>query len=131
MRVTKIVREYIEEQVGKVYAEKTAEEKEYDFLCTKLNDFVNAIDNEVDHMVDEAIARFREENDIPLDVELKHSHYTAVKKETWGTQIRLKSDRAREKRVKERDEKVRDIILTLELGGTKADLDRMIAELKI
>lgn len=131
MRVTKVIKEYIEEQVGKIYAEKTVEEKEYDCLTQKLCDFVNAVDEEVNNFVDEAIARFREENNIPLDVELKHSHYTAVTKSAYHTELRINSDKARDSRIKEKNEKIRDIILTLELGGTKADLDRMIAELKM
>ena len=46
------------------------------------------------------------------------------------TEIGEKSYEAERKRQKKIDKTVEDIILTLELGGTKEDLDRMLNELR-
>ena len=129
MRVTKIVREYIEEQVGKVYSTKTPEEIAMEQFNEMVGAFVINLDKEVNTMVDNAIAQFKADNNVPNDFVINHSHYTAITKDTWNMDMRREADKAREKRVKAKHNAIKDIILTLELGGTKADLDKMLKDL--
>ena len=129
MRVTKIVREYIEEQVGKAYATKTPEEIAMEKFNEMVSTFVNNLDKEIDTIVDNAIAQFRADNNVPNDFVINHSHYTAITKDTYNMAMRRDADKARDKRVKAKHNAIKDIILTLELGGTKADLDKMLKDL--
>ena len=48
---------------------------------------------------------------------------------TWKTQARELADKDRRVRQEEQTKKVNDIIVTLELGGTKADLEKMLSEI--
>lgn len=131
MRVTKIIREYVEKTVGSLpkFKEATPEEKEYETLNEKVNTFVNNLDKMVDDYVSEKIAEFRANENIPEDIELTPSHYTAIRKECYKSKMRLTADRAREARVKAKNQAIEEILVSLELGGTRADLDNMIKAL--
>jgi Holliday junction resolvase RusA-like endonuclease len=131
MRVTKIIREYVEKTVGSLpkFKEHTPEEKEYEAMTEKVNTFVNNLDKEVDDYVNKKIAEFRANENIPEDIELINSHYTAIRKEYYGSQMRRAADRAREARVKAKNQAIEEILVSLELGGTRADLDNMIKAL--
>ena len=49
--------------------------------------------------------------------------------ETSGTKVRTQAETDRIERRRVIDKKINDIIVTLELGGTKADLEKMLAEI--
>lgn len=128
MRVTKIVREYIEESVGKAMSEKSTAEKEYEAFTNDLHQFINQIDDEVEHMVAEAIENYRMTHNIPDDVKIRKSDYTLIRYEDWGSAIRNEASAMRKKRDEAKERAVKDIIITLELGGTKVDLDAMLGK---
>ena len=48
---------------------------------------------------------------------------------TFNTPTAMKANTAKSERQKAMREKIDDIIVTLELGGTKADLERLLAEI--
>ena len=128
MRVTKIVREYIEESVSKALTEKSTAEKEYEAFYNDLHQFINQIDDEVEHMVAEAIENYRMTHNIPDDVKIRKSDYTLIRYDDWGSAIRNEAEAMKKKRNEAKARAVKDIILTLELGGTKADLDAMLSK---
>lgn len=128
MRVTKIVREYIEESVSKALTEKSAAEKEYEAFCNDLQQFINQINDEVEHMITEAIENYRMTHNIPDDVKIKQSDYALIRYDDWCSAIRSEAVAMKRKRDAEKERAVKDIILTLELGGTKADLDAMLSK---
>lgn len=128
MRVTKIVREYIEESVSKALTEKSTAEKEYEAFSNDLHQFIEQVEDEVEHMVAEAIENYRMVHNIPDDVKIKKSDYTLIRYDDWGSVIRNEANAMKKKRDAAKERAVKDIILTLELGGTKADLDAMLSK---
>lgn len=127
MRVTKLVREYVEETVRKAYRPKIdACRAEYDRKkanaiedCEKLiaqwNELAKQIVKANGLTINNSYCG--EEAEIVYFVDKFGS-------EEW---LKVKSD-MREVEI-ERDQKIKDILITLELGGTKDDLDRMIEEI--
>lgn len=128
MRVTKIVREYIEESVSKALTEKSTAEKEYEAFYKDIRQFIEQLDDEVEHMVAEAIENYRMTHNIPDDVKIKKSDYTLIRYEDWNSTLRTEAETMKRKRNEAKARAVKDIIITLELGGTKADLDAMLSK---
>jgi hypothetical protein len=48
---------------------------------------------------------------------------------TFNSPIEIKANTDKENRRKAVNQKIEDIIVTLELGGTKADLEKMLSEI--
>lgn len=135
MRVSKTVKEYISKQVNaklkKKYATLIATEKERNEICTQINKTIydqvaTIVWNEIESAVntypdflepyrwssyDNVRANIDYALSTPLKVIRKESVFKLMEKEADGI--------------------VEDIIVTLELGGTKADLERMLAEIDV
>lgn len=128
MRVSKTVREYIEKQVASKFA-KTENEINYDLK----NTIVNSANNEYHELMRKAseeitkqlIAKYK----IAEDMVEEKSCYSYSPFGTWKTKTRELADKDRRVRQEEQTKKVNDIIVTLELGGTKADLEKMLSEI--
>ena len=134
MRVTKAVREYIEKQVrAKIEQKYEAEKNE--------SERIKGIKADIETRAAEAacqaaIAVFMEaknyEDILSFDEKSAqdiymsgYSRVLALKDKVYQSSIHNWSRRMQN----EIDEKVQDIIVTLELGGNKADLDRMLSEI--
>ena len=130
MRVTKTVKEYIEKCVReKVYKKYEAEAAEAKRQREEIDNFIESLENTMNEYVEKHIKMFVEEHYYverrsresfvslynPFDI-IDHQAISSVHK--W----RNRADA-------EVVEKVTDIVVTLELGGTKADLDRMLNEI--
>lgn len=130
MRVTKTVREYIEKKVAeKVYVKYEAEKLEAKRQYEEINNFVKELENTMNEYVDKHIKMFVEEHPYAergareklvcfystINVADRHMNSSV---HNW-----------QKRALAEIKEKVDDIIVTLELGGTKADLERMISEI--
>ena len=135
MRVTKTVKEYIEkcvrEKIYKKYEEEKAIAENESHI---VNAFWEALGDEIEAIAQERVAKFIEENDFVEMTEARytssnitscHSNRVTIKNKVYETSVHNWRRRANA----EVDEKVTDIIVTLELGGTKADLDRMLNEI--
>lgn len=130
MKVTKLIRGYVESEVAKAYEKKTPEEVAYDKLSKKIASFREKVSAEMYFAIEEAIERFREEHNIPEDVQLFRTNFSLVNVNDWDSVIRKNSETAKKKRIEQRDKKVKDILLNLELGATRAELDEMLSHLK-
>lgn len=126
MRVSKTVREYIEAQVEQAYPH---EEKYY-------SDLQSEQQNKVDDWIEGKLKAIAEEAE-HLFGDLYEAGEGKKKFDFSGRagwNIRLKSaikcDELRRKRKEKVNKKISEIILTLELGGNKADLDRMLSEIR-
>ena len=132
MRVTKLIREYVEKTVSEKFDKQTSpEEIALKDLEKKMSTFVSEVNQQVENLIDAAIIALLSTDDIPEDVRatLVNKKPNTIGYRTYNTDIDCKARKARDARNKARDEAIENILLTLELGGTKADLDRMIAEL--
>ena len=128
MRVSKVVREYIEKQVNAKYP-KTENEQNFD----KLTDIVSKANEQYHKLMEQAKEKIIEEIskdfNLPTKCVDKKTNYSYSPFGTWGTKERELADIDRQNRRVAISHKVEDIIVNLELGGTKADLEKMLSEI--
>ena len=127
MRVPKIVREYIEKKVWEKFP-KSEREIAYDQMVDKVNsaneEYSELMEKAKEQIVKDLMAKYEIAEDISRD-----KNYAYLPFETWGCALRLDSEKAKSERRMLANKKVEDIIVNLELGGTKADLEKMLAEI--
>jgi hypothetical protein len=130
MRVTKLLREYVEKKVEESYPKSVAE-----LVYQEHNKNINEAITEANEKVYEYAKKIAEELNarygFPTDSNLKACyHYNSVSSRyDYDSEIYQASRKARDERQKKIDEKIEEILLTLELGGSKADLDEMLANI--
>ena len=131
MRVTKLIREYVEETVSAMpkFANLTPEEQEYKALQSNITDFQNAVDKEVDESVAEAIENFRAVHNLGADIKLEVSCHTKVNWGTYNSDLANKARKAERERKAERDNAIKAVLLSLELGADRKELDEMLQKL--
>lgn len=131
MKVTKLIREYITEEVSKVYNAKVnpySEQAEID--RQKLKDFTA----ELSAQQKEAIEKFISEN------ELFEDDWRGFRRKTTAstnvpcfdyckTQAIIDEKKWNEENQRAKNAKIRDIVLSLELGANRQELNDMIAAL--
>ena len=128
MRVSKTVREYIEEQVASKFP-KTESELQYEQNEQVANSMNKEYCEELEKAKANIIASLREKYGIVDDtVVIARPNYGNVFT-TFPTKARDTAACAKIEREKAINAKIKDIIITLELGGTKADLEKMLAEI--
>lgn len=134
MRVTKAVREYIEKQVRAKVEQKYLEEKNE---SNRIRDIMLDIEQRAREAAFEAAKVILDEATQYADI-LEYQTPNYGKINFWGLSdcIHLKDacyinsvHKWQSRMNNEIEEKVQDIIVILELGGNKADLDRMLSEL--
>ena len=128
MRVSKTVREYIEKQVASKFA-KTENELEYEQICSVANIANNEYHQLMKQASEEITKQLIAKHNITEDMVEEKSCYSYSPFGTWRNKLRELADQDRRERQQEQAKKVNDIIVTLELGGTKADLEKMLSEI--
>ena len=127
MRVSKTVKEYIEKQVWAKYP-KSEQEIAYDQFVSKVNsanaEYDELMEKAKDQVLKDLVAKYGIVEDM-----CKNKRYDYHPFETWGSQVKLDSEKALSKRREIAKQKIEDIIVNLELGGTKADLEKMLSEI--
>ena len=128
MRVSKVVREYIEKQVASKMP-KTENELQFD----KLEKTINKANHEYHELMKQAkeqvVAKLMQEHNLSNNMVDDRSSYSYSPFSTWGTEERQKADIDHQNRRVAINQKIEDIIVNLELGGTKADLEKMLSEI--
>lgn len=140
MKVTKLIREYVQERVSKVYdpaieaADKAAAEakiaakQRFTMFEDDLHDFAKLL-------ADEASAKllvFAEERGVAI----VSSSYTNAQKffsasiDADSTPTKKETERANTLR-NQRNAKVREILVGLELGATKTELERLLMNIAV
>jgi hypothetical protein len=128
MRVSKTVREYIEKQVASKFAKSENElqhEQDSHLVAVANDEYHQLMKQASEEITKQLIAK----HNIAKDMVDKRSNYSYSPFGTWNTRIRELADKDNRVRQEEQTKKVNDIIVNLELGGTKADLERMLAEI--
>ena len=130
MKMTKLIREYITDEITKKYQPLLdAANTKYDLESGKnvLKETTKEISEYAKQLYRERLAPYYEEKDLDdlLDdyqVNTPNSYRVepAANKKYREEISRLKATR---------DKAIRDVMLTMELGGTKADLDKMLSEI--
>lgn len=128
MRVSKTVREYIEKQVANKMP-KTENELQYDKVEQTINKANEQFHKLMEQAKEKVVEQLQKEYGLSTDMVMEKSHYSYSPFGSWNTEIRQKADTDRQNRRAKINQKIEDIIVNLELGGTKADLEKMLAEI--
>lgn len=124
MRVTKIIREYVEKTItAKMpYGEPTITYKRH---CQSLNDLTFQLNEKMNAYAEELLAGI---GNLPEGFTIKKTHWSIFESSTWNSPMHTAAS-THERKVRESREKaIETILMELELGATKADLERLIAE---
>ena len=131
MKITKLIREYVEEQVAKVY---DARKNPYAEQAEQDKQKIEAFEQELRDQQKEALDKFLAENEL-----FENDWRGTRRKATMGTstpcvsyyktQAMLKSKEWQEENSRQKKAKTREIMLALELGANRKELDEMLAKL--
>ena len=131
MRITKVVKEYIEERITeKVWPKYELEKIEAERQLEVKNKFFEELAEELEAIATERMEKFLAENPFLERSEKQnistvyYSSVNIIDRHLLSSVHNWKS-RAKD----EISNKTRNIIVALELGGTKEDLERMISEI--
>lgn len=132
MKVTKIIREYVVRTVNALpkFRDKTSEEIAYDEMYSKIEAFKIKVDDEVKAFVNEAIMRFKTENNIPEDIDIKYQdNYYPVWSSMYNSKIAKDYHKQENARATAKAEAIEEILVNLELGADRKELDEMLKKL--
>ena len=131
MRVTKLIREYVEKSVKAMpkFAEPTAVELEYKEFQQRIANFASGVENEMRQAIQEAIDNFRMVHNIGADVDLRPYDYNMVRYSTYNCDLCCKANTAKQEREKACREAINEILVNLELGADRKELDEMLKKL--
>ena len=124
MRVSKIIREYVEKTIKEKmpYGEPTITYKRH---CQSLSDLTDQLNEKVNAYAEELLAGV---GNLPEGFTIKKTHWSIFESSTWNSPMHTAAS-AHECKVRESREKaIETILVELELGATKADLERLISE---
>ena len=127
MRVSKTVREYIEKQVASKFPKTEIElyQEQQEQVASRMN---QEYQDRVEKAKAEIVASIAKEYEInESDIAIRHNYGNVFS--TFNTPTAIKANTAKSERQTAIRSKIEDIIVTLELGGTKADLEKMLAEI--
>lgn len=131
MRVTKLIKEYITREVTAKYDKKIEEMQGEIGVKAETAAFWNAVEEKLTEWNKEFIKLAKEHNMISLidngEFSKRYISASAYSMEHKAADIERAQRRAL---AGEKCRKIENILLTLELGGTKADLDKMLSEVE-
>lgn len=124
MRVTKIIREYVEKTVTNALP-FGAPREDYITADRKLNDLRDQLEEQVDAYAKELLASI---DNLPEGFTIKRTNNCIFSASSWNSPMHCASN-AHQKEVRDkRAAAIERILVELELGATKADLERLIEE---
>lgn len=131
MRVTKLIKEYVEKQVSTLpqFAEESPEEKLYKEMCHKVEEFGESLENEIKNLMEKKIQQFKTEQNIPDDMKITVYDYNIYRTCFYRSQLCKNAEKAKEARFKARREAIENILLNLELGADRKELENMLTAL--
>ena len=131
MRITKVVKEYIEERITeKVWPKYELEKIEAERQLEVKSKFFEELAEELEAIAAERMENFLAEN--PFLERSKRQNISTVYYDSVNIIDRHLLSSVHNWKIRAKEEisnKTRNIIVALELGGTKEDLERMISEI--
>lgn len=124
MRVTKIIREYVEKTVTNALPFGTPRE-DYIAADQELNDLRDRLEEQVDAYAKELLTSI---DNLPEGFTIKRTHNCIFSASSWDSPMHRASNAHQKKIRDKRAAAVEQILVELELGATKADLERLIEE---
>ena len=132
MRVTKIIREYVEKTVSELpkFKNPSPEEIAYQKFSDTLAEWRNSLEREIVDSLKSTIHNYKVVNNITdPDVSIKICDFSMIRVSTHNCELARKATTAKEARVKAKKQAIEDILVSLELGATRAELDEMLKAL--
>ena len=131
MRVTKLIREYVEKSVKAMpkFTEKSAEELEYERIDKAINDFKSNLLESLQEMMRAEISAFCVAQNIPEDINLEPTNYNCVCGGAYNSKIGVEAQIKKTERARKTQEAIDEILLSLELGADRKELDEMLKKL--
>lgn len=124
MRVTKIIREYVEKTVTNALPFGAPREN-YIAADRELNDLRDRLEEQVDTYAKELVANI---NNLPEGFTIKRTHNCIFSASSWNSPMHCASNTHQKEIRDKRAAAIERILVELELGATKADLERLIEE---
>ena len=127
MRVSKTVREYIEEQVASKFPKTESElyyEQTQQIVVKAGREYEERLAKAKQNIAEQVAQEYGIVEDM-AKINLRWGNPY----ETCGTKVRMQAETDGIERKKAINKKINDIIVHLELGGTKDDLERLLAEI--
>ena len=124
MRVTKIIREYVEKTINNALP-YGAPKDEYIAANQKMNELCERLEEQVDAYAKELVANI---DNLPEGFTIKRTSYRIFSASSWNSPMHCASNTHQKEIRDKRAAAIERILLELELGATKADLERLIEE---
>ena len=124
MRVTKLIREYVE----KTITDKLPYDEPhhtYNQHKTSLSDLTKQLNDKISQYADELIAGV---GNLPEGFHITKGCYNQLTCSSYGSPMQKAAEQHEKEIRNKRKEAIETILVELELGATKADLERLIAE---
>lgn len=128
MKVTKLIREYVERSVT-AFSKKSQEEIDFGIYLDKVDLAEQYVKEQTEEFADKLKADVLTRFDLPEGV-VAPCATRAVRLCRYGNEIERKATAAKMLRDQKARDKIDEILLNLELGATRAELDQMIAKLQ-
>lgn len=124
MRVTKLIREYVEKTVNSKipYGDPCTT---YETQKQALSDLRNQLEEKVENYIQELLASI---GNLPEGFTITRSNWGIFNSSTHNSPLHIAATQHQRKIREKRVEAIETILVELELGATKADLERLIAE---
>lgn len=124
MRVTKIIREYVEKTVTNALPFGAPREN-YIAADQELKDLRDRLEEQVDAYAKELLATI---DNLPEGFTINRTHNCIFSASSWNSPMHCASNTHQREIRDKREAAIERILIELELGATKADLERLIAE---
>ena len=129
MKVTKLIREYVEKTVDACYP-KPDSEKLLNEQRSRANSALAEFNKMVEEYADSILSEIKAKYNIPDDFNFHTKHsINHAEFSSYDTALYRKVNADMQKWNKLQQQKKDEILLSLELGATKSDLDNMIKQL--
>lgn len=128
MKVTKLIREYVEKRVKEQFP-KTAEELAWEAEQDKMRKAIEEAEKLIGVYAEQVVKELNEKYDFK-DYNMRKTN-TCYATDTYcnDSKVYRASSKAKNERVKKVGEIIENILVSLELGGTKAELEEMLANI--
>lgn len=124
MRVTKIIREYVEKTVT-AKMPYGAPTEEYQAANKELNDLCDRLEKQMEAYADELLNGI---DNLPEGFTIKRTNYCIFSASSWNSPMHCASNAHQKEIRNKRAAAIEQVLVELELGATKADLERLINE---
>lgn len=130
MRVTRIIREYVEKRVKEVYGEETEIEKKYKEEKKRFEEEIEKANQDVKEYIHERMKEINNPYNFYVCTNTTYAYGTSCWSDNQHSELYNQARKAERERLTKRDNAIENIFVTLELGGNKQQLEEMLNNLK-